>query len=175
MLCFPLLNVRSSSPLVLQRTHPGFKSKLCTSSLHFFPSSFSCHLRNFLASSLSFSASFAAASLSASSSNSTGDDFNTELDRLLALLPEEMRRKVSEHPERHQLIEVVMDFGRRPLARFPTGDFILSENAITLQDIENATSQVSFWLLRAKCLISVLCGSYCSVTFCCLAKNLIVY
>lgn len=65
-----------------------------------------------------------------------------ELGRLLALLPEEMRRRVSEHPELHQLIEVVMDLGRKPLARFPSGDFVLSELPITLQDLEQATSQV---------------------------------
>ncbi|KAK3426924.1 hypothetical protein EUGRSUZ_F03249 [Eucalyptus grandis] len=70
------------------------------------------------------------------------DDFDVELGRLLALLPEEMRRRVSEHPERSQLIEVVMDLGRKPLARFPSGDFVLSELPVTHEDLERATSQV---------------------------------
>lgn len=65
-----------------------------------------------------------------------------ELGRLLALLPEEMRRRVSDHPELQQLIEVVMDLGRKPLARFPSGDFVISEYPITVQDIEHATAQV---------------------------------
>lgn len=68
-----------------------------------------------------------------------------ELGRLLALLPEEMRQKVGEHPELHQLIEVVMDLGRKPLARFPSGDFVLSELPITVQDLEHATSQVNYF------------------------------
>ncbi|XP_015169672.1 uncharacterized protein ycf45 isoform X2 [Solanum tuberosum] len=53
-----------------------------------------------------------------------------------------MRRGVSEHPEFSNLIEVVMDLGRKPLARFPSGDFILSDQPITLDDLQQATSQV---------------------------------
>lgn len=70
------------------------------------------------------------------------DDSGVELGRLLALLPAEMRQRISEHPELHQLIEVVMDLGRKPLARFPSGDFILSDNPISADDISNATSMV---------------------------------
>lgn len=58
------------------------------------------------------------------------------------LLPEEMRRRIREHEECHQLTEVVMDLGRKPLARFPTGDFVLSESMITVDDLRHATSQV---------------------------------
>lgn len=71
------------------------------------------------------------------------EDFDVELGRMLSLLPEEMRRKISEHTERHQLIEVVMDLGRKPLARFPSGDFVLSDHPISVEDIEHATSLVS--------------------------------
>lgn len=70
------------------------------------------------------------------------EDFEVELGRLLALLPEEMRRRVNEHPELRDLIEVVMDLGRKPLARFPSGDFLLSDHPITIEDILQATSQV---------------------------------
>ncbi|XP_055800865.1 protein SEEDLING PLASTID DEVELOPMENT 1-like isoform X2 [Solanum dulcamara] len=82
-------------------------------------------------------------SSSASSSSLIADDeFQVELGRLLSLLPEEMRRGVGEHPEFSNLIEVVMDLGRKPLARFPSGDFILSDHPITLDDLHQATSQV---------------------------------
>ncbi|XP_022634419.1 uncharacterized protein ycf45 isoform X2 [Vigna radiata var. radiata] len=70
------------------------------------------------------------------------DEPDVELGRLLSLLPEEMRRRVSDHAELPQLIEVVMDLGRKPLARFPSGDFVISEYPITVQDIEHATAQV---------------------------------
>ncbi|MCI03985.1 P-loop containing nucleoside triphosphate hydrolases superfamily protein, partial [Trifolium medium] len=69
------------------------------------------------------------------------DESDVELGRLLSLLPEEMRRRVSEHPELQMLIEVVMDLGRKPLARFPSGDFVISEYPITVQDIQHATAQ----------------------------------
>ncbi|CAA7402574.1 unnamed protein product [Spirodela intermedia] len=65
-----------------------------------------------------------------------------ELHKLLALLPEGMRERVGAHPELHQLVEIVMDLGRRPLARFPSGDFVLSDNPITLNDLHHAISQV---------------------------------
>ncbi|WCJ32237.1 P-loop containing nucleoside triphosphate hydrolases superfamily protein [Euphorbia peplus] len=70
------------------------------------------------------------------------DDVDAELDRLLSLLPEDMRTRVCHHPEFLNLVEIVMDLGRRPLARFPSGDFVLSDSPITLQDLHNATSLV---------------------------------
>ena len=78
-----------------------------------------------------------------------------ELGRMLRLLPEEMRRKVNEHEELHQLIEVVMDLGRKPLARFPSGDFVLSDDLITVDDLEHATSLVKCFnmVLYIKCLM----------------------
>lgn len=87
-----------------------------------------------------------------SPSSFSEDEQEVELGRLLSLLPEEMRRRVSDHPELQQLMEVVMDLGRKPLARFPSGDFVISEYPITVQDIEHATAQVllqhkSFFLL----------------------------
>lgn len=82
----------------------------------------------------------------ASSNSSLTPIVNTSIDdelgRLLTLLPVEMGRRVSQHPELHQLIEVVMDLGRRPLARFPSGDFVLSDSLITFEDIKHAASQV---------------------------------
>ncbi|PKA53867.1 Uncharacterized protein ycf45 [Apostasia shenzhenica] len=70
------------------------------------------------------------------------DAFHEELSRLLVLLPEEMRRRAEDHRELRHLIEIVMDLGRRPLARFRSGDFILSDRPITAEDIHHATSQV---------------------------------
>ncbi|KAG9129931.1 hypothetical protein Leryth_007054 [Lithospermum erythrorhizon] len=78
----------------------------------------------------------------ATTSYSYDDDFDMELARLLELLPEDMRRGVNGHPEFRYLIEVVMDLGRKPLARFPSGDFVLSDNVINMDDIEKATAQV---------------------------------
>ncbi|CAL9184689.1 unnamed protein product [Musa hybrid cultivar] len=70
------------------------------------------------------------------------DGFDEELRRLLVLLPLEMRRRAEAHPEVRRLVEIVMDLGRRPLARFPSGDFFLSDCPISSQDLHHAASQV---------------------------------
>lgn len=48
-----------------------------------------------------------------------------------------------------QVLEVVMDVGRPPLARFPAGDVRLSEQLITYADLDLAVAKVS---LSSKCL-----------------------
>lgn len=117
------------------------------SSLHFSPSSSSSYRRITRQKPNKFPRSLCSycfdSSTSTSSSSFTENEFDNELGCLLALLPEEMRQRVMEHPELNHLIEVVMDLGRNPLARFPSGDFILSNHPITFQDLEVATSQVS--------------------------------
>ncbi|KAJ0694891.1 putative AAA domain-containing protein, R3H [Helianthus annuus] len=82
------------------------------------------------------------------------EEFDMELGRMLRLLPEEMRRRVNEHQELHQLIEVVMDLGRKPLARFPSGDFVLSDDLITVDDLEHATSLVGDFAIDNRAGIS---------------------
>ncbi|CAA7043102.1 unnamed protein product [Microthlaspi erraticum] len=70
------------------------------------------------------------------------DHSDDELRRLLAMVPEEIRRTLEEHPEISELIEVVLDLGRRPLARFPSGDFVISDDSVRVKDLEFAVSQV---------------------------------
>ncbi|CAN0927473.1 Protein SEEDLING PLASTID DEVELOPMENT 1 [Linum grandiflorum] len=92
--------------------------------------------------------------VSSSTSSSCDEGFDAELDRLLALLPEEMRARVLEHPELVGLVEVVLDLGRPPLARFPSGDFVLSDSAITSQDLQFAASQVGDFAIDNRAGIS---------------------
>lgn len=70
------------------------------------------------------------------------DHIDDELRRLLALVPEEIRRTLEEHPEISELMEVVLDLGRKPIARFPSGDFVISDDAVRFKDLEFAISQV---------------------------------
>ncbi|KAJ3708965.1 hypothetical protein LUZ61_012670 [Rhynchospora tenuis] len=83
---------------------------------------------------------------SPNSSFVVGDDINeidsSDIGRLLELLPGELRQRVADHPQRNELVEIVMDLGRRPVARFPSGDVFLSDRPISAQDILHATSQV---------------------------------
>ncbi|KAJ7981800.1 P-loop containing nucleoside triphosphate hydrolases superfamily protein [Quillaja saponaria] len=47
-----------------------------------------------------------------------------------------------------------MDLGRNPLARFRSGDFVISDYPITVQDIEHATSQVDDFAIDNRAVIS---------------------
>ncbi len=41
-----------------------------------------------------------------------------DLDTILQVLPSDLREPLARHPERANLLEIVMDLGRRPSARF---------------------------------------------------------
>ncbi|XP_039140255.1 protein SEEDLING PLASTID DEVELOPMENT 1 [Dioscorea cayenensis subsp. rotundata] len=65
-----------------------------------------------------------------------------ELGLFLDLLPLRMRRELVRHEEIGDLIEIVMDLGRKPIARFPSGDWFLSDKPIGLEDLRHAISKV---------------------------------
>lgn len=48
------------------------------------------------------------------------------------------------HRELGDLIEVVMDLGRKPLARFPSGDWVISEQIVKHEDLKHAISKVTY-------------------------------
>jgi stage III sporulation protein SpoIIIAA len=58
-----------------------------------------------------------------------------DLDVLLAALPPEIVEAVHATPDREALIEVVLDLGRRPEARFPNDEAMLLEREISEADI----------------------------------------
>jgi stage III sporulation protein SpoIIIAA len=58
-----------------------------------------------------------------------------DLEVLLAALPPEIVEAVHRTPDREALIEVVLDLGRRPEARFPNSEAMLLEREITEKDI----------------------------------------
>lgn len=79
------------------------------------------------------------------SSNSTStsqSQLGSELDLILELVPLRMRNKLFEHSEIGNMIEFVMDLGRQPLARFPSGDWIISDEPVKLEDLSHAISKV---------------------------------
>ncbi|CAL9089958.1 unnamed protein product [Musa acuminata var. zebrina] len=65
-----------------------------------------------------------------------------ELELFLELVPPRMRRELARHEEIRELIELVMDLGRKPVARFPSGDWIMSEEPVGLEDLRHAISKV---------------------------------
>ncbi|KAJ7563009.1 hypothetical protein O6H91_03G092800 [Diphasiastrum complanatum] len=67
---------------------------------------------------------------------------HAELQQLLKLLPKRFRKELEKHPDLQFLVEIVMDLGRRPFARFPSGDWPISDELITASDLHNAVSWV---------------------------------
>nr|WGH12915.1 hypothetical protein Ycf45 [Echinothamnion sp.] len=59
-----------------------------------------------------------------------------DLDKLLDILPEFIKYPLSKHNKKKFLIEVVMDLGRRPEARFPGGPEYLSRVNISWNDLD---------------------------------------
>ncbi|OIT08261.1 PREDICTED: uncharacterized protein ycf45 [Nicotiana attenuata] len=81
-------------------------------------------------------------SLVSSNSTSTSSSMVSDLDLFLEIVPLRMRNELFRHQEIGELIEVVMDLGRKPLARFPSGDWVISEQPVKLEDLCHAVSKV---------------------------------
>jgi stage III sporulation protein SpoIIIAA len=68
-----------------------------------------------------------------------------DLHQLLAILPPAIANLIQTHDQTHQLIEVILDLGRRPEARFPGGAEYLSEVAVTKEDLQYCIERVGFF------------------------------
>ena len=60
-----------------------------------------------------------------------------DLEQLLNVLPTFINKPLQTHPRREYLIEIVLDIGRRPEARFSDGSEYLSYRTIVWQDIDS--------------------------------------
>jgi stage III sporulation protein SpoIIIAA len=65
-----------------------------------------------------------------------------DLDALLAALPREIVDAVHALPEKEALIEVVLDLGRRPEARFPDSEVMLLDREIGETDIAHVVDHI---------------------------------
>jgi len=65
-----------------------------------------------------------------------------DLDKLLEILPDFIRQTLEKHTNRKDLIEVVMDLGRKPEARFPSGPEYLSVKTIAWQDLDYCIQRI---------------------------------
>ncbi|MBE7382712.1 MAG: AAA family ATPase [Leptolyngbya sp. SIO1E4] len=70
---------------------------------------------------------------------------NDDLNQLLAILPSEIATLIQQHPQSDQLIEVILDLGRRPEARFPAGAEYLSETVVSQADLDACIERVGYF------------------------------
>jgi len=68
---------------------------------------------------------------------------NDDLEKLIENLPFFLQEHLNQHPNKDKLIEIVLDLGRRPEARFVTGTEYLSQKIISWQDIDYMTKRIS--------------------------------
>jgi stage III sporulation protein SpoIIIAA len=65
-----------------------------------------------------------------------------DLDTLMAALPPQVRQRLRELDHVSDLLEIVLDLGRLPEARFPNREEILSEDEVTHEDLRYVTSRI---------------------------------
>ncbi|RMF36044.1 MAG: AAA family ATPase, partial [Chloroflexi bacterium] len=66
-----------------------------------------------------------------------------DLDLLLAVLPPHVKSAVEQIGRGDDLLEVVLDLGRLPEARYTDGEVVLSHQEVTQEDIQYVVSRVS--------------------------------
>jgi stage III sporulation protein SpoIIIAA len=65
-----------------------------------------------------------------------------DLDDLMAALPDEIVARLRSFADRSDLLEIVMDLGRRPEARFAHGEEVLLEREVTEADIGHVVDHI---------------------------------
>ncbi|MFC1921241.1 R3H domain-containing nucleic acid-binding protein [Chloroflexota bacterium] len=65
-----------------------------------------------------------------------------DLDALLDIFPPHIQKPLKKQEDVHDLLEVILDLGRTPEARFPEREIIINPEEITEQDIEYIASRI---------------------------------
>ncbi|HEY8173880.1 MAG TPA: R3H domain-containing nucleic acid-binding protein [Dehalococcoidia bacterium] len=65
-----------------------------------------------------------------------------DLDLMLDALPPHICNPLKQRDDNFELLEIVMDLGRRPEARYPGREIILADNEVTAEDIDYVVSRI---------------------------------
>jgi len=65
-----------------------------------------------------------------------------DLDALLNILPPHIRQPLAEQPDIHDLIEVLLDLGRTPEARFPAHEMVVAQKEVDESDIDYVVARI---------------------------------
>jgi stage III sporulation protein SpoIIIAA len=69
-------------------------------------------------------------------------EITDDLDALLGVLPLHIQEPIYKQPDCSELIEVVLDLGRTPEARFPHRDLVINSKEVSHNDIDYVVSRV---------------------------------
>jgi stage III sporulation protein SpoIIIAA len=78
----------------------------------------------------------------AAQATGTTQGITDDLDKLLNILPPDLRSQLERHAQKHLLIEVVLDLGRPPEARFAQSAEYLSSAVITRENLDYCIARV---------------------------------
>jgi stage III sporulation protein SpoIIIAA len=65
-----------------------------------------------------------------------------DLDALLDILPLHIREPLYQQPDHNELLEVILDLGRLPEARFPHRELVLNSREVSQSDIDYVVSRI---------------------------------
>ena len=68
---------------------------------------------------------------------------DVNLEKLIEKLPLFIRQYINQHPQKEKIVEIVLDLGRRPEVRFPTGPEYLSKSIVSWEDLDYITRRIS--------------------------------
>ena len=68
-----------------------------------------------------------------------------DLDELLEILPAELCQQLKQHPKRQKLVEIVLDLGRLPEARFPGETEYLATTPVTRAELDHCIERVGMF------------------------------
>ncbi len=74
--------------------------------------------------------------------NEPAESIVDDLEAILDILPPDVRQRVDEIGRRDDLLEVILDLGRVPTARYVDGETVLLEREITRDDIRYVVERV---------------------------------
>jgi len=72
----------------------------------------------------------------------TGTRITDDLEAMLAILPQDVTRRLAEINRQDELLEVLLDLGRRPSARFVDGEVVLIDREVRRDDLELVVARV---------------------------------
>ena len=65
-----------------------------------------------------------------------------ELEQLLGVLPPHIQASLQQQENLNELLEVVLDLGRTPEARFSSGDVLLAEEPVSREDLDHVVTSI---------------------------------